>query len=153
MGLTIFQCKNLAKLISIKNNMDIRDLKPFSDMLSGINESYKITEEQLIQKCEKLDSSNKKEIAHSFLGNSFKRLPRKNYFSGEINRNNLEKEFVREWIYKNNQVSQNGRGKDYLADHILGRQCSEDELITMSTVIQWLGTSGGIDFIQSVIKK
>lgn len=132
--------------------MDIRDLKPFSEMLNNINESYKITEEELIQKCEKLDSNNKKEIAHSFLGNSYKRLFRKDYFTGEISRNNLEKEFVREWIYQNNKVSQNGKGKEYLSDHILGRQCSEDELITMSTVIQWLGTSGGMDFIKKVTK-
>ena len=132
--------------------MDIIDLKPFSEMLDSINESYKITEEELIQKCEKLDPNNKKEIAHSFLGNSFKRLPRKNHFTGEINRNNLEKEFAREWIYQNNRVSQNGKCKDYLADHILGRKCTEDELITISTVIQWLGTNGGIDFIEKVTK-
>ena len=132
--------------------MDIRDLKPFSEMLKDINESYKITEEDLIQKCEKLDVNNKKEIAHAFLGNSFKRLPRKNYFTGEISRNNLEKEFVREWIYQNNRVSQNGKGEEYLADHILGKQCSEDELITISTVIQWLGTSEKIDFIEKVTK-
>jgi hypothetical protein len=132
--------------------LDIRDLKPFSDMICSINESYKITEEQLIQKCEKLDTNNKKEIAHSFLGNSYKRLCRKSYFTGEISRNNLEKEFVREWIYKNNQYSHNGKGENYLADHILGRQCSEEELITMSTVIQWLGTNVGMNFIEKVTK-
>lgn len=133
--------------------MDHRDLKPFSDMLNSINESYKITEEQLIEKCNKINEKDNKKIAHSFLGNSFKRLPRKNHFTGEISRNNLEKEFVREWIYQNNRVSQNGKGKEYLADHILGRKCSEDELITISTVIQWLGTSGGIVFIEKVTKK
>lgn len=132
--------------------MDHRDLKPFSDMLFSINESYKITEEQLIEKCNNINESDNKKIAHSFLGNSFKRLPRKNHFTGEISRNNLEKEFVREWIYQNNRVSQNGKGKEYLADHILGRKCTEDELITISTVVQWLGTSGGIDFIEKVTK-
>ena len=64
--------------------MDYRDLKPFSDMLSSINESYKITEEQLIEKCNKINESDNKKIAHSFLGNSFKRLPRKNHFTGVV---------------------------------------------------------------------
>ena len=132
--------------------MDIRDLKPFSEMLDGINESYKISEEQLIEKCESLETHKKAQIATSFLGNSFKRLCRKNYFSGEISRNNLEKEFVREWIYMNNKVSQNGEGAEYLADQIAGKECTNDELILISTVIQWLGTNGGMSFIQNVTK-
>lgn len=132
--------------------MDIRDVKPYLEILSSINESYKVSEEQLLEKCEKLDISNKSEVSNSFLGNSFKRLCRKNYFTKEISRNNLEKEFVREWIYKNNKTSQNGSGKEYLADQILGKRCTEDELIIISTVIQWLGTNGGMDFIESVTK-
>ncbi len=132
--------------------MDIRDAKPFSDMLGSINESYTISEEQLLEKCEKLDISNKSIVANSFLGNSFKRLCRKNYFTKEISRNNLEKEFASEWIYRNNKTSQNGSGKEYLADQILGKPCNNDELILISTVIQWLGTNVGMDFIEKVTK-
>ena len=128
------------------------DTKPFSDMLGSINESYTISEEQLLEKCEKLDISNNSLIANSFLGNSFKRLCRKNYFTKEISRNNLEKEFGREWIYRNNKTSQNGSGKEYLADQILGKTCNNDELILISTVIQWLGTNVGMDFIEKVTK-
>ncbi len=132
--------------------MDIIDAKPFSDMLGRINDSYIISEEQLLEKCDKLDISNKSLVANSFLGNSFKRLCRKNYFTKEISRNNLEKEFAREWIYRNNKTSQNGIGKEYLADQILGKTCNNDELILISTVIQWLGTNVGMDFIEKVIK-
>ena len=133
--------------------MDPQDIPVFLKFLKETNESYKISEKRLIRKCESLKSENTKKVAHSHLGLNFKRLlycHQIGQHKGQLLTNNLEKQFARSWICLNRQYSQNGNGKDYVHDHILGRTATDEELIIMNTVIQWLGTAVGMNFIETV---
>lgn len=121
------------------------------EYLSNVTNSFKVSEEKLFQIVENIDENSVEQLSENHLGMSCKRLLRKSYFTGEIVRNNLEKEFVKQWIFNNNfhEVS----SKKFYADTILDKHCDERELIIVNTVIQWLGTPCGISFIKSVLTK
>lgn len=133
--------------------MDIQDFPAFAKLLAAINKSFRISEKQLIKKCEVLKPGETKKLARAHLGLNFKRLLSRHQIgkhAGELLTNNLEKEFARGWVYMNNKSSGSNRDKKYLTDMILGRTATDDELIIASTMIQWLGTSVGMNFIESV---
>jgi hypothetical protein len=123
------------------------------EYLANLLSGFRMTEKQLITLAEKTNEGDIYQMTRNHLGLSFKRLLRQKTLSKGLLDNNLEKQFVIEWIYRNKKVSINSAGKDYLPDQILGRKATDEELLAINTTIQWLGTNVGMDFIQSVYKE
>ena len=121
------------------------------DLMNYINsiiDTYNISEEELIERVELNDTND----VNNHFGINYKRLLTRNIFGNrDYLRNNLEKEFVREWIYRNNFFEANNN--KFLADVILDKNCNTRELEIVNSVIQWLGTNVGISFVKSVLTK
>lgn len=127
-------------------------LKEFNEYMCKIFESFKVNESSLIEICQK--ELSLKELAHLHLGINYKKLlatyslgQRK----GELLRNNLEKEYVRKWMEINKFHSLDGK-KNYLLDDIMGEICEDRDLLVANSVIQWLGSNVGMEFVKSVLE-
>ena len=64
--------------------------------------------------------------------------------------NNSELEYTQLWMHKNNTSLKFGRV--FFHDFILGGKSTQEERVAMNTLIQWLGTPVGEEFVESVLK-
>ena len=134
------------------DDLDIKDTALYFKYIGEIAKSWECSEKKLVSLCEKTKQNDIKKLSKFHLGLDYKRLLSRHVLGpniGKLRTNNFEKEFVRSWIYKNKRSAAMGDNK-FLLDNILGRIASDDELVIANTLIQWLGTDGGVSFLNSV---
>jgi hypothetical protein len=128
--------------------MDDREFVEYMYYLGSLLDGYKISEEELIKRVESNDTND----VNNHFGINYKRVLARNILGDkDYLRNNLEKEFVRQWIYENNLFEANNN--KFLADVILNKHCDPHELEIVNSVIQWLGTNFGVKFVKNVLTK
>jgi hypothetical protein len=134
------------------DDLNLEDATLFFEMMGDISKKWKVSEKKLISIVEKINVGDIKKLAKNHLGINHKRVLQKNIFgpnAGKLRNNNLEKEFIRTWMYKNKRSESMGDNKLVL-DNILDRHATDEELVIANSVIQWLGTFGGESFLNDV---